>query len=72
MSLGSADAVIALSPSTPLADAIATAIGNVVKDAEDIPKAIEKAQRIEGLHGIVIIKDDKIAICGKVKIVPLN
>jgi len=72
LSLGSADAVIALSPSTPLADAIATAIGNVVKDAEDIPKAIEKAQRIEGLHGIVIIKDDKIAICGKVKIVPLN
>lgn len=72
LSLGSADAVIALSPSTPLADAIATAIGNVVKDAEDIPKAIEKAQRIEGLHGIVIIKDDKIAICGKVKIVPLS
>ncbi len=72
LSLGSADAVIALSPSTPLADAIATAIGNVVKDAEDIPKAIEKAQRIEGLHGIVIIKGDKIGIWGKVKIVPLN
>ena len=71
LSLGSADAVIALSPSTPLADAIATAIGNVVKDAEDIPNAIEKAQRIEGLHGIIIIKGDKIAIWGKVKIVPL-
>lgn len=72
LSLGSADAVIALSPSTPLADAIATAIGNMVKDAKDIPKAIEKAQKIEGLHGIVIIKSDEIGIWGKVKIVPLG
>lgn len=72
LSLGSADAVIALSPSTPLADAIATAIGNMVKDAEDIPMAIEKTQKIEGLHGIVIIKGSKIGVWGKVKIVPLN
>jgi len=72
LSLGSADAVIALSPSTALADAIATAIGNMVKDIEDIPKAIEKAQKIENLHGIVIIKGDKIGIWGKVKIVPLS
>ena len=72
LSLGSADAVIALSPSTPLADAIATATGNMVKDTEDIPGAIEKAQKIEGLHGIVIIKGDKVGIWGKVKIVPLS
>jgi hypothetical protein len=72
LSLGSADAVIALSPSTALADVIATAIGNMVKDTEDIPKTIEKAQKIEGLHGIVIIKDDKIGMWGKVKIVPLS
>jgi hypothetical protein len=72
LSLGSADAVIALSTSTPLADAIATAIGNEVKDADDIPKTIEKAQNIQGLHGIVIIKGDKIGMWGKVKIVPLT
>lgn len=72
LSLGSADAVIALSASTPLADAMATAIGNVVRDVEDIPGAIEKAQKIEGLRGIVIIKGDKIGIWGKVKIVPLS
>jgi hypothetical protein len=72
LSLGSADAVIALSPSTSLADAVATAIGNIIKDVEDIPKAIEKAQNIEGLHGIVIIKGDKIGVWGKVKIVPLG
>ena len=72
LSLGSADAVIALSHSAPLADAIATAVGNMVRDTEDIPGAIEKAQKIEGLHGIVIIKDSKIGIWGKVKIVPLS
>jgi len=44
----------------------------MVRDTEDIPAAIEKAQKIEGLHGIVIIKDSKIGIWGKVKIVPLS
>jgi len=72
LSLGSADAVIALSPSTPLADATATAMGNVVRDVEDISGAIEKAQKIEGLHGIVIIKGDEIGIWGQVKIVSLG
>ncbi len=72
LSLGSADAVIALSSSTPLADAVATVIGNIVGSTQDIPRAIEKAQGIQGLQGIVIIKDDKIGVWGKVKIVPLS
>ena len=71
LSLGSADAIIALSSSTSLADAAATAIGNIIKDAEDIPKALEKAQNIEELRGIIIIKANKIGVQGKVKIVPL-
>lgn len=72
LSFGSADAVIILSPSAPLADALATAIGNEVKVADDISRATEKAQIIEGLHGIVVIKDDKIGMWGKVKIVPIT
>jgi ApbE superfamily uncharacterized protein (UPF0280 family) len=55
-----------------LADAVATAIGNVVRDAADIPRAIEKAQTIRRLHGIIIIKDDEIGVWGEVKIVPLS
>jgi len=47
-------------------------MGNAVNDVEDIPKAIEKTQKIERLHGIVIIKGDKIGIWGRVKIVPLS
>jgi ApbE superfamily uncharacterized protein (UPF0280 family) len=70
--LGSADAVIVLSPSASLADAAATALGNIVKAADDIPEAIEKAQSIEGLRGVVIIVGDKMGVWGRVKIVPLE
>ena len=72
LSLGCADAVVTLSPSTPLADAIATTVGNTIKSIDDIPQAIEKAKDIPGLYGIIIIKDDKIGIWGKVRIMPLN
>jgi len=72
LNLGNADAIVALSPSTALADAIATAIGNSVKSREDISGAIEKAQGVKNLQGIVIIKGDEIGIWGKVKLVPLN
>jgi ApbE superfamily uncharacterized protein (UPF0280 family) len=72
LSLGSADAVIALSSSAALADAAATALGNIVKAIDDIPKAIEKAKSIEGLRGVVIVVGDRIGIWGRVKIVPLS
>ncbi len=72
LSLGSADAVIVLSPSTALADAAATAICNIVKTVDDIPQAIEKAQSIDGLRGLVVIAGDKMGVWGKVRIVPLG
>jgi ApbE superfamily uncharacterized protein (UPF0280 family) len=71
-SSGSVDAVIGLSSSAALADAAATALGNMVKTADDIPKAIEKARSIEGLRGVVIIVGDQMGIWGRVKIVPLS
>jgi hypothetical protein len=72
LSLGGADAVIALSSSTALADAAATALGNMVKNADNIPEAIDKAQSIDGLGGAVVIVGDKMGVWGKVKIVPLD
>ena len=72
LSLGSADAVIALSSSAALADAAATALGNMVRHADDIPRAIEKARSIEGLRGVVIIVGDKMGVWGRVRIVPLG
>jgi uncharacterized protein len=69
LSLGGADAVVVLSPSATLADAAATALGNMVKGAGDIPGAIEKAQGIDGLRAVVIIVGDKMGVWGKVKLV---
>jgi hypothetical protein len=61
-----------LSPSTLLADAAATAIGNLVVEAVDIPRGIDFAQGIEGIKGVAIIKDDQIGIWGEVKILPVE
>jgi ApbE superfamily uncharacterized protein (UPF0280 family) len=71
LSFGAADAVIALSRSTALADTAATAIGNRVKTAGDIDLAIEQAQAIDGLIGVVLIKDDRMGMWGSVKLVSL-
>jgi ApbE superfamily uncharacterized protein (UPF0280 family) len=68
ISLGRADAVIVLSPSTALADAAATATANTVEQAGDIPNGIAFARGIVGLRGVVIIKDDRIGVWGQVKL----
>lgn len=68
VSFGRADAVIVLSPSAALADAAATAIGNLVREAGDIPKGIAFSQGIAGLRGVVIIKGDRIGVWGQVKL----
>ena len=69
LSFGRADAAIVLSPSTPLADAAATAIGNLVTEEDDIYRGIEFAKGIEGLKGVAIIKDDKMALWGEINLV---
>jgi len=68
LSYGKADAVIVLSKSATLADAAATAIGNLIKQPADIPSGIELAKSIEGLKGVIIIKDDNMGLWGEVKI----
>ncbi len=72
LSYGRADAIVALSPSASLADAAATAIGNLIKQQEDIPNGIELAKGIEGLKGVLIIKDDKVGIWGEVKVCQID
>ncbi|MFH1383125.1 MAG: UPF0280 family protein [Chloroflexota bacterium] len=68
LSLGKADAVVVVAPSATLADAAATAIGNLVKVPEDMTRALEFAQDIDGLQGVLIIKDDKMAVWGGLKL----
>ena len=72
LSFGRADAVIVLSKSAIMADAAATAIGNLIVQPGDIPKGIEFAKGIEGLKGVIIIKDDNLGLWGEVKICPMS
>lgn len=69
LSLGKADAVIILSRWTALADAVATATGNIVKTEDDVQKAVNFARSIEGVEGAVVILGSKIGIWGNVNIV---
>jgi ApbE superfamily uncharacterized protein (UPF0280 family) len=76
LSFGKADAVVVASSSTPLADALATAVGNRVKGIRDIQKGIDFAREVadlggggKGVKGVIIVKDNKIGIWGDLKIV---
>jgi len=69
LSFGKADAVIIMSEDTILADAVATAAGNIVKEPRDIEKAIKFARAIHGVKGVLILAEDKIGSWGDVKLV---
>ncbi len=72
LSLGKADAVCVLADSCALADAAATAIGNLIQSPADINNAIAAGQRIAEITGIVIIAGEKIGAWGDLEMVPLN
>jgi ApbE superfamily uncharacterized protein (UPF0280 family) len=71
LSFGKADVVTVKSPSTPRADAAATAIGNLIKDPSDIQKGIKTAQQISDITGIIIIKGKHLGVWGEIEIVSL-
>ncbi|HZJ57320.1 MAG TPA: UPF0280 family protein [Clostridia bacterium] len=71
LSFGYADAVVILASDTILADAVATAAGNLVKTADNIQDAIDFAKGIEGVTGTVIIMEDKLGAWGDVELVRL-
>ena len=69
LSFGKADAVIIIASSATLADAAATTVGNVINEVSDIPKGLELAQKIKGVKGVIIIKNDKMGAWGDITIV---
>ena len=70
-SFGKADAATVLSDSCTLADAAATALGNMVKKTHDIKAAIDTGKTTPGIQGIVIIKGDHIGLWGDLELVKL-
>jgi uncharacterized protein len=67
-SRGKADAVVTVARSAILADAAATAIGNLVQSPSDINKAIAMGRQISGILGIVIIIGGDIGVWGGIKL----
>jgi len=71
LSFGKSDAVTVIAQSTPLADAVATAIGNLVKVKKDIKRGLEHAQTIKGIYGTLIIVDDQFGAWGNIEILSI-
>jgi hypothetical protein len=72
LSFGKADAVCILSKSAALADAAATAVGNIVKEKKDIEAGLERGKGIEGVLGTLIIVGEKMGVWGNVKLARLS
>ena len=72
LSFGQADAAVILSPSTALADAVATACGNLVQTAEDIEQALAFACGIPDVLGALVIADGQLGVRGKLRLIPMK
>ncbi len=72
LSLGEASTATILARSAALADAAATAAGNVVRGPGGVEKGMELARGIPGVLGAVIVHRGKIGAWGQVELVPLE
>jgi len=76
LSLGKADSVTVVADNAALADAAATAICNSVvgENVEgSIRRGLERAKIIEGVRGVLIVREDKSGLWGELpKIVKIN
>ncbi|MCL5280985.1 MAG: UPF0280 family protein [Planctomycetes bacterium] len=64
MSFGLCDLATIVAKDAALADAAATQAGNLVKTVEDVDAALEKILRIEGVDGVLLVKDDRVGLAG--------
>ncbi len=71
LSLGTSDAVTVLSESASIADALATAGGNMVKRQGDVKEALNFLQGHPDCLAALVISNDKLGIFGDVELVAL-
>lgn len=67
LSFGRADAVMIVAEDAALADALATAIGNIVRSAADVQAALDRARDL-GARAAVILADGCIAAWGEMEL----
>ncbi len=64
-SMGQCDLATVVAKDAALADAAATLACNLVQTVEDIDPVMEKIMNIDRISGVLIIKDDRVGVCGK-------
>jgi ApbE superfamily uncharacterized protein (UPF0280 family) len=72
LSFGKADAVCILSKSAALADAAATAVGNILQEKKDVERGLERGREIEGVLGTLIIMGEKMGVWGNIRLIQLQ
>lgn len=65
LSFGDCDLVTVFSKDASLADAAATLAGNLVKGSEDMEEVLNRIMNIEGIQGILILRDEQLGALGE-------
>lgn len=65
MSLGQCDLATIVAKNAALADAAATWAANLVKKIKDVESALNRMISIEGIDGVLIVKEGRIGLAGK-------
>jgi len=68
LSFGKADAVTIISEDIPLADAVATALGNRIQKTGDVAKGIEWVKNVPGILGALILIEDQLGAWGAIEL----
>lgn len=69
LSFGKADVAIVLARTVPLADACATALGNMIATSVDIERGLEFVAKIRGVEGAVIIVGKELGVWGDLQLI---
>ena len=72
LSLGRADAVTVVAENSALADAVATAIGNLIHERKDLAGAVQKALELPGVTGAVAVLGAELAAGGDLELIELS
>ena len=64
-SLGTCDLATVVAKDAALADAAATQAANLVNSEDDVNSALERIAAIEGVGGVVMVKNDRVGLAGK-------
>ena len=65
LSFGDCDLATVVSTDASLADAAATRAGNLVRSVDDLQAACEAIAGIAGIAGVLLVKDDRVALAGR-------